>query len=663
MDKYASLWQPLEIGSVTLKNRVVVTAHALQYAENNLMTQQSVDYYEERARGGAGLILTEAQAVHPSSRGLALRTTQGWPSEVVPVYRRLAEAAHRHGAKVFVDLSHFGVEDYNTMHLDNWRALWSPSGLPSATYGEIGRAMTHDDIRELAAGFARSAANAQEGGLDGAEVHAAHGYLLCSFLSPLTNLRDDEYGGSTENRCRIVLECARAVREQCGPDFPVGVRISMVEGVPGGIDEEEGERIAKHLADSGLFDYMSVSAGNASTFDQVVSPMSLPGARLVDLAARAKKVVNGLPVLTANGITDLSIAAEIIDSGQADLVAMTRAHIADPHLITKAQEGREGEIRHCVSANQGCINRMAKGWSLTCTQNPAAGREATLGIGTLTVPDAPRRIVVVGGGPAGMRAAEVAASRGHDVVLLERDEQLGGQIRYAARLATRGRWAVMIRDMERALDRYGVDVRTGVAASVEEVRALDPDHVILATGSRWRTDGFSAKLAARPGIPGLEHVRVLDPMEAITSPELCGDRVLVVDDTGDYTALGVAETLADLGKSVEVVSASLFLGENILLTLDVGHLYPRLYAKGVALTPQHIVGEVNSDGAVLTRVWDGSSRVLPVDSIVTVMLRDPETTHAAAFKAAFPVTEVGDCLAPRRVDEAIYEGEMAGRSV
>lgn len=663
MEKYASLWQPLQLGSVTLKNRVVVTAHALQYADSNLMTQQSVDYYEERARGGAGLILTEAQAVHPTSRGLALRTTQGWPVEVVPVYRRLAEAVHRHGAKVFVDLSHFGVEDHNTMHLDNWRALWSPSGLPSATYGEIGRAMNRDDIAELVAGFARSAANAQEGGLDGAEVHAAHGYLLCSFLSPLTNLRTDEYGGSTENRCRIVLECARAVREQCGPDFPVGVRISLVEGVPGGIDEEEGERITSILAASGLFDYLSISAGNASTFDQVVSPMSLPGARLVDLAARAKKVANGLPVLTANGITDLSIAAEIIDSGQADMVAMTRAHIADPHLISKARSGREGEIRHCVSANQGCINRMAKGWSLTCTQNPAAGRELTLGTGTLTKPDAPRRVVIVGGGPAGMRAAEVAASRGHRVTLLERDEQLGGQIRYAARLATRGRWAVMIKDMERALERHGVDVRTGVDASVDDVRALDPDHVIVATGSRWRTDGFSAKLAARPGIPGLDQVRVLDPIQAIVSPELCGDRVLIVDDIGDYTALGIAETLADQGKQVEVIAASLFLGENILLTLDVGHLYPRLHAKGVTITPQHIVGEVNQDGAVLTRIWDGASRVLPIDSIVTVMLRDPETTHMAGFREAFEVTEIGDCLAPRRVDEAIYEGEMAGRSV
>lgn len=663
MDKYAPLWEPLQVGSVTLKNRIVVTAHSLQYAENNLMTQQSVDYYEERAKGGAGLILTEAQAVHPSSRGLAPRTMQGWPAEVIPVYERVAEAVHRYGAKVFIDLSHFGVEDQNDMFLDNWRALWSASGLPSVTFGEIGRPMTHGDIKELAAGFARSARNAKVAGMDGAEVHAAHGYLLCSFLSPLTNLRTDEYGGTTENRCRVVVECARAVREECGPDFAIGVRISMTEYVPGGIDEDEGERIVKHLADSGLFDYFSISAGNGSTFDQVVSPMSLPGARLVDLAVRAKKVVNGLPVLTANGITDLSIASEIVSAGKADLVAMTRAHIADPHLVTKAQSGREKEIRHCVSANQGCINRMAKGWSLTCTQNPAAGREKLLGIDTLQLSETPKRVVVVGGGPAGMRAAEVAGSRGHDVVLLEKDEQLGGQIRYAARLATRGRWAVMIHDMERNLALHKVDIRTGFDATLENIRALEPDHVVVATGSRWRTDGFTVKMAHRPGIPGLEHVKVLDPIEAIVSPELCGERVLIIDDTGEYLALGLAETLAKLGKSVEVITAGLHLGANILLTLDVGHLFPRLYALGITLTSEHIVAEVNAEGAVLSRIWDGKQRVLPVDSIVTVMLRDAETALASALDSEFEITQIGDCLAPRRVDEAIYEGEIAGRGI
>jgi len=663
MEKYAPLWEPLQVGSVTLKNRVVVTAHALQYAVDNLMTQQSVDYYEERAKGGAGLILTEAQAVLPNSRGLAPRTHQGWDPAVIPVYERLAEAVHRHGAKVFIDLSHFGVEDHSSMFLDNWRALWSASGVPSFTYNEIGKPMTREDIAELARGFARSARNAKTAGLDGAEVHAAHGYLLCSFLSPLTNLRTDEYGGNTENRCRIVLECAQAVRDECGPDFPIGVRLSLVEGVPGGIDGDEGERIARHLADSGLFDYFSISAGNASTFDQVVSPMSMPGARLVDLAARAKKVVNGLPVLTANGITDLSIAADIIEQGHADMVAMTRAHIADPHLISKARSGREQEIRHCVSANQGCINRMAQGWSLTCTQNPAAGREELLGIDTFSRTSTPKKVVVVGGGPAGMRAAEVAASRGHEVVLLERDDRLGGQIRYAAQIATRGRWNVMVKDMERQLALHGVDVRLGTDATVDDVRALAPDHVVLATGSTWRTDGFSAKTAFRPGIPGLEHVRVLDPIQALANPELCGERVLVVDDTGEYTALGLAETLAQAGKTVEVITAGMYLGEKILLTLDVGHLYPRLHALGVTLTPQHIVGAVTEEGAVLTRVWDFQNRVLPVDSIVTVMLRDPETSLAAGLREHFDVSQIGDCSAPRQVDQAIYEGEMAGRAV
>ncbi|MET4430356.1 FAD-dependent oxidoreductase [Mycolicibacterium sp. 624] len=664
MNKYSALWQPIQLGPVSVKNRVVVTAHALMYSdEHNLMTQQSIDYYEERARGGAGLILTEAQAVHPTSRGLGLRTHQGWPTEVIPIYERLATAVHRHGAKIFVDLSHFGVEDHNGMFLENWRALWSPSGLPSTTYGEIGRAMSQDDIEQLVGGFARSARNARVAGIDGAEVHAAHGYLLCSFLSPLTNRRTDGYGGTTENRCRIVRECAEAVRSEGGPDFAVGVRLSLDEYVPGGIDEDEGERIAKHLADSGLFDYFSISAGNASTFDRVVSPMSMPGPQLVNLAARAKKVVGDLPVVTANGITELSVAESIVMSGVADLVAMTRAHIADPLLVQKARSGREDEIRHCVRANQGCIGRMSKSWELTCTQNPAAGREKTLGSGTLQFPGTPRKVLVVGGGPAGMRAAEVAASRGHEVVLVEQDEKLGGQIRYAAKLPTRGRWSVLVQDMERMLEKYKVDVRLNTTADVETVRALGSDHVILATGSTWRTDGFSASLAARPTIPGLDNIRVFDPIQAIVDPEACGESVVILDDTGEYLALGLAEFLASSGKSVEVVSAKLFLGDNTLFNLDVGHLYPRLYALGVTLTPQHIVAEVTPQGVVLNRIWDGSARTVPATSLVTVMLRDSESTLLPQLEGQFEVTMIGDCLAPRRVDEAIYEGEMAGRGV
>ncbi|MTD52982.1 oxidoreductase [Amycolatopsis pithecellobii] len=663
MREYEALWQPAQIGPVSLRNRVVVTPHALAYGRDNLMTQQSVDYYEERAKGGAGLILTEAQVVHPSSRGMMLRTLQSWPTEVIPVYERLADALHRHGARVFVDLSHFGAEDNNTMHLDNWRALWSASGLPSATYGEIPRPMSKEDIAELVAGFGRSARNAAVAGMDGAEIHAAHGYLLCSFLSPLTNLRTDEYGGSTENRCRIVLDCARSVRANTdSSSFAVGVRLSLNEFVTGGIEPDEGERILRTLDASGLFDYFSISGGSATTFHRTVSPMSISGTPLVGLAARVKSIVDK-PIITANGIADLATANGIVERGDADLVAMTRAHIADPHLIAKAQSGREDEIRHCVAANQGCFSRMAKGWSLTCTQNPAAGREAELGLGTLEQAAEPRTIVVVGGGPAGMRAAETASARGHRVVLFERGDQLGGQIRYAAQLPTRGRWAAVVSDMERTLAKFKVDVRLGTAATVETVSAENPYHVVMATGSSWRTDGFVAALGNTGGIPGLEHTVTLDPITAIEEPDRTGQRVLIIDDTGEYLALGLAEKLAADGRDVEVVTTRMFLGDNTLLNLDLAHLYPRLHAAGVVLSPQHAVVQVTPDGAVLVRIWDGQQRVARVDSIVTVAMRAPEESLAGELRGRFPLTQIGDCSAPRRVDEAIYEGELAGRRV
>lgn len=262
-----------------------------------------------------------------------------------------------------------------------------------------------------------------------------------------------------------------------------------------------------------------------------------------------------------------------------------------------------------------------------------------------------------------MRAAEVSASRGHHVILMERDDRLGGQIRYAAQISTRGRWSVMIDDLQRMLDRYRVDVRLDCPASLATIGSEQPDHVILASGSSWRTDGFSAMLGFRPGIPGLEHTVVLDPITAITSPDRVGSRVVIVDETGEYLPLGLAETLAGRGITVEVVSTKMFLGDNIVLTLDIPHLYPRLHAAGVTLSPQHAVMEVTPAGAVLCRIWDGAARVVPIDSLITVMMRDVNDALLESLQAEFPVSQIGDCLAPRTVDEAIYEGEIAGRAV
>ncbi|OLT06542.1 hypothetical protein BJF90_15735 [Pseudonocardia sp. CNS-004] len=270
------LWQPIDIAGVTLRNRVVLTAHGLGAStEENLISTQGLDYYEERAKGGVGLILTEAQNVHRSGRGLARGSQEGWKPEVVPVYRELAERVHRHGAKVFAELGHIGPPDDNTIFLDSFRALLSPSGIPALSTNEMPRAMEEQDFADLLEGFALTARHAKTGGLDGVELHAAHGFLMHTFLSPATNKRTDRYGGSTANRCRFIIEAAEAVRAEVGAGFPIGVRISFAEFTPDGISEEEGEAIVRTLHAAGVFDYFSISGGNLLTVHNQISPMGV----------------------------------------------------------------------------------------------------------------------------------------------------------------------------------------------------------------------------------------------------------------------------------------------------------------------------------------------------------------------------------------------------
>jgi 2,4-dienoyl-CoA reductase-like NADH-dependent reductase (Old Yellow Enzyme family) len=648
---------------MTVKNRVVMTAHGVGVDEDKLLGEHSVAYYRERARGGVGMIVCSAQGVHRSATGAILQ--EAFRPASVRMYRRVAEELHEHDCRFVVQLSHNGAEDRNTRLLDNYRALMSPSGVPSAVLGETPKAMEADDLAAIREGFATSAGYAREAGVDGVEIHSGHGFLLHQFLSPLTNHREDEYGGSVENRCRYTLDVAAAVRAKCGPDFPIGVRLSFDEFTAGGIDADEGARILRVLDASGTFDYFSISGGNMSSAHRFISPMSVTPGAIQEFAKRAKGIVRDAAILTCSRVTEIDQAADLVASGSADLVGMTRAHISDPHLIEKARNGRAREIRRCVNVNQGCINRDIMQWAVTCTQNPVAGREQSWG-GELPVVSSPRRVLVIGGGPAGLKAAEVMGRRGHRVTVVERDGEIGGQVRYAAMLPTRSKWNLLTENIRVALEANGVEVRTGVEATPEMVEREAADAVVVATGSRYARSGFSSALGFRQGIPGLEHVAVLDPLEALDDPARCGDRVLVVDENSDYTGLGLGEFLADTGRQVEVVSRHLHLGATTAGTLDMGHVYPRVVAKGVRLTPQSYVDRIEPGGeATIARLWDGEERTEAIASIVLSMSRLPETRLYRDLRAAgiAEVHRIGDCIAPRQVDEAIYEGEKLARAI
>ncbi len=424
----------------------------------------------------------------------------------------------------------------------------------------------------------------------------------------LTNRRTDEYGGSTENRCRFAIETATEIRRRTGAVFPLGIRLSFDEYLgEAGITAEMSEEILSRLDDTRLFDYFSVTAGNYHTIREWVPSMSggLDG-NLAPDAARAKAAIsNRVPVMVASAIRRVERAAEIVAGGQADMVAMTRAHLADPEIVNKARAGRSREIRRCVGANQGCLRRLFDHGMITCTVNPAAGRERTLGAAEPSVQ--PRRVLVVGGGPAGMKLAETAAEDGHAVTLLERSDRLGGQLLLAGRLPNRGNWLQMAEDLAASLERLGVEVRLGAEASAEAVARFGADDVFLATGASFDRSGYSISTPHRDGIPGADGEQVLDPAAAIADPENCGQKVVIVDDNGDHLPLGLALLLAEGGRSVEVVSSELFAGSRLIVTGDIPWLYPQMKEAGVAVTSQAVADRIEPGSVTVSSIWGGGS--------------------------------------------------------
>lgn len=664
-----ALWQPIQIGtSLTLPHRVIQTAHEHNWgAPDFLLGDRDIRYWEDRARGGVALIITGAQTVHRSAFGHSPMGAEAWRPESEGRYRKLAEAVHKYGTKVIVQLGHWGAEDVGNQHLWNFRELWAPSDVPSPASGEIPRPLEKSDMEELVQGYVDSARNAQRAGVDGVEFHAAHGYLGFQFLSPLFNRREDEYGGSTENRCRFILEAVSAMREACGPDFAIGIRFSFDELNPtgAGIDVEEGERVVRVLNASGLFDYFNITGGAGYGAHHFIASMTSEyREQFVPYAHRVKQIVD-VPVFTAGRVTDIRRAAALVAEGKVDVVGMTRAHIADPEIVVKARSGRLDEIRECAGINQGCINRVFLGKEMSCTQNPAVGREAAWGLGTLAKAERPRRVMVVGAGPAGLKVAEVAAARGHEVRIYERADAVGGQLRYASRLPHRSEWRTVVGTLERTLARAGVEVRTGVEVTGELIEIENPDAVVLATGSRFDDTGWSPARAERPGIPGLGSLPTLTPAEALDDPERAGDDILIVEEVGSYAALGLAEFFADRGKRVRVVSRNLAVGDKLGASLDLPWAYSRTRAKGVILQPQTFVEQLNADGtAELSDIWVGGRETVPASSIVLVMGRKSNSgLYQSLADSRCEVHRVGDCLAPRDVDMAFYDGERVGREV
>lgn len=666
---YPHVFQPLSIGASTIRHRIMVTGHTQLYGENGTLSERHIDYYRERARGGAALLVLEQQAAHPAGRNYHAGCG-AWDSAVVPWYKRLGEAVHEHDCQMFAQLFCAGAQGHGTQYFDDWRPLWAASRIPSAITEEMPVAMDQTDIDELIEYFARCAENVQQAGLDGIEVHAAHSQLLGEFLSPAFNKREDQYGGSIENRCRIVVEIGAAIRAAVGTDIPLGLRLSFDEYLgPIGITPEQSEQQIEIFSASGLFDFFDISGGGYHNLHIAVAPMgTVPEGFLIDSARRAKRVAGDrAKIFVVGRFLDLAKAEEVLAAGDADMVAMTRAHMADPFIVAKSAEGREDEVLRCVGANV-CVARLISNREVTCVQNPAMGREKLWGVGTLdTLPASQQRdISVIGGGPAGLRFAATAGARGHRVRLFEARAELGGRLHELASLPTREGWAAAIANLVQPLNRLGIELNCDTKIQADNI---DGDIIVCATGSSWDRSGYSPYRPERDAIPGAEQAFVLDLGNAIeravSDPSALGQRVLIVDETGEYHPLGLAELLSAGGIEVEIISPRPFIGAETQRTMDLPHIMPRLKAAGVTVTAQHFVERIEDHSALVYDIWGGEPYLInDISSIVLAMTRSPDDSLYQQITAGGRTAlKIGDVVAPRPIEAIIYEAEKFARSV
>ena len=656
---YPTLLSPLRIGAMEVRNRVLQTAHTKLFSVNGVDSARDLHYQVARARGGAGLLVTGNRLVDPASTAGDLGYPRAHLREAIEADRRVTEAVHRHGARIIAQLNHFGLQGTSDA-ADDLRVVLGPSAVKSPAYNEVGKPMDAEDIARNVTWWARAAAQARESGFDGVEISVVHSYLLHQFLSPIYNKRTDEYGGDLHGRMRLAREVLAAVRDAVGADYVVGVRLVLSDFMEGGLDIEDAMEVGRTLRADGV-DYLNVSAGGYHNLYMSSGPTDMPDGWLTGHVAQLKEAVGDLPVFAVGGVKDPAQAERLLAAGHADMVAMTRAQIADPDLVEKVRTGREDEIRHCIRGNQGCISRFFRGLPIGCTVNPIAGRERHFA-DALKPAAEPRTWVVVGGGPAGMKAAETLAGRGHRVVLLEREDELGGQVRLILASPGRDEFGWLVRDLEGRLGALGVDVRLGTEADADAVLALEPDEVVVATGARPDRSGFSIVAAARPGIPGadLEHVRtgwhvLADPDDLPEGP------VVVVDDDGTRYAAGVIERLLDAGRSVELITRFGSVLPGTLTTLEQPVLYARLFGKGLSYRVNAWVSAIEPGAVTAYELYTGATTTLPAAAVVLVTAAHADDALFGALRGRHPsVHRIGDCLSPRKLDHAIYEGFVLG---
>lgn len=651
METFRFLLSPLKIGSIVVPNRVCFSAHLTNFSEDYKISDRHVHYHVERAKGGCGLIITEEMSVHPSDHAYE-KLVDAFDPDVIPGYKKLNEAIHQFDTKIFAQLNHNGAQSDGTI---SRLPVWGPSSVTDPLFREVAKEMEIEEIQECIDYFAQSARYAREGGFDGIELQLGHSSLIRQFLSPLTNLRGDAYGGSFENRVRFALEVIGAVRKAVGDDFTLGIRLNADEMHPqGGLTLEDSKKIAARLEATRQLNFIDLSLGTFYNLYLVEGSMHTPLAYTVPLAASIRSVVS-LPVFACNRINDPHLAEKILSDGHADMIGMVRAQICDPELVNKTREGRTEDIRYCIACNQGCIGRVGiANKRVGCVQNPAVGEERDLGIGTLKPADKRKKVLIIGAGPAGLEAARVATVRGHKVILYEKQAEVGGQNLIARKGAGRQEIEGVIRWLLTQVEKLKVEIRLETDATPEMVLEQAPDAVVVATGSVPVENPFPGSYAF-PQVCHAEHI-LKGEVEA-------GEKVILIDTDGHHKATGTAELLADMGKTVHIITPSLFIGGQLGPLQDHFLMRQRLIKKGVTFTPDIAVLEIQ--GTTIKGLNVYSNAPIDFEGYDTIVLaagnRAEDGLYFALKGKVKELHRIGDCVAPRKIDMAIVEGNRVGR--
>ncbi|OBZ23509.1 oxidoreductase [Pseudomonas protegens] len=639
---FPHLFEPLQIRGKRLKNRIMSSGHDTSMPTDNLVNEQLIAYHRARAEGGVGLIVLQVAGVHDSARYTS-HVLMATDDACIDGYRRLAETCHAHGTVVLSQIFHPGREIMESA--DGLLAVaYAPSAVPNERFRVMPRALDQDMIDEIIQGYADAARRLHQAGLDGVELVASHGYLPAQFINPRVNRRTDGYNGELEQRLRFIREILGAMRASTDAEFIIGLRISADERDPEGLTEDESLAAVQLL--QGQLDYVHIVAGTSASLGgavHIVPPMAVEAAYLAREAGTFKAKLS-IPLFVTGRINQPQEAEAIIAKGQADVCGMTRALICDPQMPNKSDSGRSEDVRACIACNQACIGHFHKGLPISCIQHPETGRELLYG---QPKPSARgKRILVVGGGPAGMKAAAVAAQRGHRVTLYEASAQLGGQIQLAQLLPRRSEFGGASTNLQREMQLAGVEVVRNTRVDRALIERENPDHVIIATG-------------AQPYWPNFERggdLQVVDAWQVLRDEVQLGRSVVVADWRCDWIGPGIAERLVRAGHQVQLAVNGTHCGESLPLYVR-DQMAGELHKLAIPIIPYARLYGCDDSTVYLQHTASGEPMLLEnVDSLVLCQGHQSVDDLGQQLKGLVPFQRIGDCLAPRTVEEAIHEG-------